>query len=127
MINNFLNNSLLHAFEGREHGTMTLTGKQLDEKYVELIFADDGVGIPHENLPKVFDPFFTTKLGAGGSGLGMHIVYNVITGLLGGSIKLASTPGHGVTITVRLPIVAPRTPVAEPVECQVACCPSMPC
>ncbi|MBK6638663.1 MAG: PAS domain S-box protein [Rhodocyclaceae bacterium] len=114
VINNFLNNSLLHAFEGREHGTMTLTGKQLDEKYVELIFADDGVGIPHENLTKVFDPFFTTKLGAGGSGLGMHIVYNVITGLLGGSIKLASTPGHGVTITVRLPIVAPRTPVAEP-------------
>ncbi len=112
VINNFVNNSLLHAFDGRDSGTMTLTGKQIDEKTVELIFADDGVGIPHDNLPKIFDPFFTTKLGAGGSGLGMHIVYNVITGLLGGSISLTSSPGHGVTIRVRLPVTAPHAPTA---------------
>lgn len=107
IINNFVNNSLLHAFDGRDQGSMTLSGRRVDEHTVEIIFADDGIGIPGDNLAKVFDPFFTTKLGAGGSGLGMHIVYNLVTGLLGGSISLSSKAGQGVTIHIRLPIVAP--------------------
>ena len=114
VLNNFVNNSLLHGFEGREQGTMTLSGKPLGDGMVAVVFTDDGVGISEENLGKVFDPFFTTKLGAGGSGLGMHIVYNVVTKLLGGTIQLDSVPGRGLTITLRIPVSAPVNTPATP-------------
>jgi signal transduction histidine kinase len=55
----------------------------------------------------VFDPFFTTKMGQGGSGLGMNIVYNVVTGMLGGTIGIASTPGNGTSVTIMMPKNAP--------------------
>jgi signal transduction histidine kinase len=56
----------------------------------------------------VFDPFFTTKMGQGGSGLGMNIVYNIVTGMLGGTINIASTPDSGTSVTIRIPTVAPH-------------------
>jgi len=59
-------------------------------------------------LGRVFDPFFTTKFGQGGSGLGMHIVYNLVTDMLGGSIRLESAPQQGLRIYILLPTTAPR-------------------
>jgi len=73
---------------------------------VRLWVADDGRGIPPEHLRQVFDPFFTTRLGQGGSGLGMHIVYTLVTGLLGGRIDVQSTPGRGTRVQIDLPRVA---------------------
>ena len=67
-------------------------------------YTDDGRGIPPENLTKIFEPFFTTKRGDGGSGLGMHIVYNLVTQKLGGSINCESTVGIGTKFTLKLPI-----------------------
>ena len=58
-------------------------------------------------LKRIFDPFFTTKLGQGGSGLGMNIVYNIVSEVLGGSIEVESNPGQGTRITLQLPRVAP--------------------
>jgi len=55
-------------------------------------------------LRRVFDPFFTTQRGRGGSGLGMHIVHNLVTDLLGGTIEVSSTPQQGTQVTIRLPI-----------------------
>mgnify|MGYP002134307444 CR=1 FL=1 len=68
---------------------------------------DDGVGIAPEILPKIFDPFFTTRLGAGGSGLGLHIVYNLVTRVLGGRLNVTSEPGHGTCFILHLPRTAP--------------------
>jgi signal transduction histidine kinase len=65
------------------------------------------VGIPSSNLSKLYDPFFTTKLGRGGSGLGMNIVYNIINGVLGGKISIASTVGSGVQVEIIIPQNAP--------------------
>ncbi|MDO9192087.1 MAG: HAMP domain-containing sensor histidine kinase, partial [Undibacterium sp.] len=65
-------------------------------------------GISEANLKKVFDPFFTTKFGQGGSGLGMHIVYNLVTEVLGGSIDIVSLPGQGTRVTMRFPLSAPE-------------------
>jgi PAS domain S-box-containing protein len=107
IMTNFVTNALAHAFEGRTHGVMRLVTRQLDPEHVEITFSDDGVGIQPQHLERVFDPFFTTKLGQGGSGLGMHIVYNLVTSVLGGKITLTSTPGTGSTITLTLPSFAP--------------------
>jgi signal transduction histidine kinase len=71
---------------------------------VELAYADDGKGIPQDLLGRVYDPFFTTRRGNGGSGLGLHIVYNLVTGTLRGQITVESEPGHGTCFTVRFPL-----------------------
>ena len=107
VLSNLINNALLHAFEGRASATMSISARTTPDGFVMLVFSDDGVGMPPKILHQVFDPFFTTKMGQGGSGLGMNIVYNIVTGMLGGSIAIESSPGHGTTVTIRLPCVAP--------------------
>jgi signal transduction histidine kinase len=111
VLTNFVANALAHGFDGRTSGVMRLSTRLLENDQVEIVFADDGVGIAQEHIGRVFDPFFTTKLGQGGSGLGMHIVYNLVTGVLGGELALHSELGHGVAITVTLPLVAGRARV----------------
>jgi K+-sensing histidine kinase KdpD len=104
---NFINNALLHAFEGRSAGRMSLSAKLLDAQQVELIFADDGVGMSADVLHRIFDPFYTTKLGRGGSGLGMHIAYSIITVMHGGHLEVTSKHGHGAQFRCVLPVSAP--------------------
>jgi len=70
-----------------------------------IVVRDFGGGIPPENLPRIFDPFFTTGRGKGGSGLGMSIVYNIVTVHLKGTIAIDSTVGEGTTVTLGLPRV----------------------
>ncbi|WP_295995714.1 ATP-binding protein [Rugamonas sp.] len=106
VVTNFVTNALAHAFQGRDGGTMTLSARRLDGGAVEIAFRDDGAGIPEQHQPRVFDPFFTTRLGQGGSGLGLNIVYNIVTGLLGGTIRLESTVGGGTVFTIVLPLSA---------------------
>ena len=99
---NFVNNALLHAFEGRG-GHMVLTAAPIDADTVRIEFADDGHGIAPEHLARVFDPFFTTRMGRGGSGLGLNIAYNIVTTLLQGTIRVESTPGQGTVFVIDLP------------------------
>lgn len=113
ILTNFVTNSLLHGFEGKTTGRMTVRCHEIDEAFVEIQFSDDGVGMTESVQKKVFDPFFTTKLGHGGSGLGMHIVYNLVTQVLGGEIELNSQPGQGVLFTLRLPRIAPDLAVVQ--------------
>jgi two-component system NtrC family sensor kinase len=113
IIANLVANSLLHGFEGIAAGTIRIGAEVIGGECVALSYADDGVGISAIDAKRVFDPFFTTKLGSGGSGLGLYIVYNLTTAVLGGSIKLSSTPGQGVLFELRLPLVAPENPLAE--------------
>nr|WP_314901863.1 ATP-binding protein [uncultured Deefgea sp.] len=68
---------------------------------------DSGAGIPSESIDRIFDPFFTTKLGRGGSGLGLHIIYSIVSTVLGGEIHVASIVGVGSTFTLKLPRQAP--------------------
>ncbi|MFZ6818845.1 ATP-binding protein [Undibacterium sp. Ji22W] len=104
VITNFINNALLHGFEDQTDGLMRLRASQIDHQHVKICFSDNGAGISTEHLRRVFDPFFTTKLGHGGSGLGMNIVHNIVTDLLGGSINVESAIGAGTTITLILPV-----------------------
>ncbi len=113
VIANFINNALLHAFEGRTHGRMKLAASQHGENRVLITFSDNGGGIATSHLSRIFDPFFTTKLGQGGSGLGLSISYNIVTSLLGGQIGVASGP-EGTTFTLDLPLTAPAHEDAGP-------------
>jgi DNA-binding LacI/PurR family transcriptional regulator/signal transduction histidine kinase len=109
VITNLVANALLHAFEGRAVGNMWLTTRLLSSDWIEILFRDDGVGIAREHRARVFDPFFTTKLGQGGSGLGLNIVYNLVTVALGGRIHLVSELGKGAAMVMQLPMSPPRT------------------
>lgn len=113
IIANLVSNSLLHGFDGVAAGSIRIAAAATADGLVVLRYADNGVGIGAGDARKVFDPFFTTKLGSGGSGLGLYIVYNLTTGVLGGSVELSSTPGQGVRFEFRLPMVAPENPLAE--------------
>ncbi len=114
VLTNLLQNSLLHAFEGRTDGRIDIRAQCPDNTEVELLVTDNGCGIPERELPRVFDPFFTTKLGSGGTGLGLHIVHNIVTNVLGGRLALSSEPGQGTRFTLSLPLVAPySTPPGE--------------
>ncbi len=122
VITNLVMNALTHAFPDGREGHMALAVEELPENEVEIRFSDDGAGIPPDNLPKVFEPFFTTKRGTGGSGLGLHIVFNLVTQSLGGRISVDSTPQSGTTFIVRIPKTAPRMAdaAAEPAGTEAA-------
>lgn len=107
VINNLVLNALIHGFEGRSSGTVRIEAQRRDDGHAVLVISDDGNGIAKTHLKKIFDPFFTTKFGKGGSGLGLHIVHNIVTGLLGGRIAVTSRAGEGTRFTVILPLVAP--------------------
>lgn len=108
IVTNFINNSLLHGFSNMTEGAMKLSCSIEADGWVKLVFSDNGQGISHDNIKHIFDPFFTTQLGKGGSGLGLNIVHNMVTGLLGGSIVVESEVGKGTVFTIILPTVAPE-------------------
>jgi PAS domain S-box-containing protein len=79
-----------------------------DGDWAIVEISDSGCGMPQHIQQRIFDPFFTTKMGVGGSGLGLHIVHNIVTDILGGRIDVSSEPGKGTCFTLSLPLVAPR-------------------
>ena len=102
VVTNLIMNSLLHAFDGSARGSIRVEGEE-DGEYVVLKVSDDGIGMTAADLKRFFDPFFTTKRGSGGTGLGAHIVFNQVTSVLGGTIRVTSAPGAGVQVQMRLP------------------------
>lgn len=109
VISNVVANAMQHAFDGVTAGVVTIAA-ETDGDEVRLIIADNGVGMDDAVRQHAFDPFFTTKFGKGGSGLGLHIVFNIVSGVLGGKIDLESTPGRGSRFVFTLPRTAPATP-----------------
>lgn len=103
IVTNLVMNSLLHAYEPEEAGQLIFDFKQENSRFI-FKYSDDGKGIPQENLSKIFDPFFTTKRGQGGSGLGLHIIYNLVTQKLGGTIRCESEVGQGTRFVMALPL-----------------------
>ncbi|MFC3094061.1 hypothetical protein DRW07_11310 [Alteromonas sediminis] len=98
---NFVANSLLHGFDGTE-GTISIQVDVVNDD-VMVVYRDNGKGLSEEAKKHIFDPFFTTKRNKGGTGLGMHIVYNLITQSLGGSISVDHNQEAGVGFTIVFP------------------------
>ncbi len=103
IITNFITNSLRHGFEEDFSGTITIRFDKFGSLYT-LTYMDNGKGMTSEVLDRIYEPFFTTKRGAdGGTGLGMHLVYNIVTQKLGGEIKCFSEPDKGVSFIITFP------------------------
>jgi len=102
-----VSNALAHAFPDGATGTVRIEAEPAGPDRVQLRVIDDGAGIPARHLGRIFEPFFTTRLGQGGSGLGLHILYNILTGVLGGRIDVTSKPGKGTTFILDLPTSPP--------------------
>lgn len=107
VVTNLFMNALNHAFAEGQEGEIAITARRLDEDAVELVFTDNGLGMTEEAQRRAFEPFFTTKRGRGGTGLGLHIVYNIVNLRLGGRIALESREGRGTTFRIVLPVVTP--------------------
>lgn len=110
ILNNLVLNAIVHAFPDEQPGTIRISGTNFGGM-VSIFVRDDGVGIEKSAIKRLFDPFYTTRLGQGGSGLGLHIVHNLATEVLGGSIKVSSLPGEGTSFTLTIPESAPVGPV----------------
>jgi signal transduction histidine kinase/ligand-binding sensor domain-containing protein len=107
-----IGNALAHAFDGAG-GQLRCVLERHDDQVI-LSVADNGRGMPAEVAARAFDPFFTTRRGSGASGLGLHIVHNLVSQVLGGSIELDSSPGRGSRFRIRFPqrIANPAPPAA---------------
>lgn len=103
IVANLVTNSLVHGFEGRLVGTITLRA-EIVAGSVAMTYTDDGNGMNRDQLARLYDPFYTTRRGRGGMGLGMHIVYTNATQVLGGSVTCHSRPGKGMTMALRFPL-----------------------
>ncbi|HEH9406171.1 TPA: PAS domain S-box protein [Aeromonas bestiarum] len=101
---NLILNSINHGFDNWDKPKkITIKVEQQGEELM-IDYSDNGRGIPPEILPRIFDPFVTSKRGQGGSGLGTHIIYNLVVQLLRGRINCVSEPGNGAQFHIRLPI-----------------------
>ena len=105
IVTNLIMNSIKHAYGPGQVGTLTFTGGVVGENLANLTYSDDGNGVPEELQSTKFDPFVTTKRGQGGSGLGLHILHNLIVGKLGGKVVYRDTPGGGATFDMTFLIV----------------------
>ncbi len=103
IITNLILNAIKHGYDDAEEGTISI-GANVEDNILRVIFKDDGKGITKENLPKVFDLFFTTQRNNGGTGLGLNIVYNIITSNLKGSIKCESIEKEGTVFDISIPL-----------------------
>ena len=104
ILTNLIQNALSHAFDDAQAGTITITLARVGDQRAALTVADDGRGLSPEERRRIFEPFFTTRRGSGGSGLGMHIVHNLVSEALGGVIRVDSAPGEGTAVRIEIPL-----------------------
>jgi two-component system, NtrC family, sensor kinase len=127
IVSNLVHNALLHAFESSAGGLITISAQALADERIVLTVSDNGVGIPDAHIGRIFDPFFTTKMGRGGTGLGLNIVHNLTTNVLGGHVRVSSVcrqsqslapllaplAQSGTRFELTLPCTAPETPQSD--------------
>jgi signal transduction histidine kinase len=103
ILTNLFLNAANHAFADGRSGAITIAAKPRGSDDVEIIFSDNGAGMTPDVQRQAFDPFFTTRRNEGGTGLGLHIVYNLVTQQLGGRMMLDSRLGQGTTFRIIMP------------------------
>lgn len=110
ILTNLFLNAVNHAFADGRSGAISISARARGADDIEIIFADDGAGMTPDVQRQAFDPFFTTRRNEGGTGLGLHIVYNLVTQQLGGRMMLESRVGQGTTFRIIMPRIAKGVP-----------------
>jgi PAS domain S-box-containing protein len=113
VLTNLFLNAVMHAFPDDSGGAVDIRVCASGNDQVEIVFSDGGCGMTNAVRRKAFDPFFTTRRNQGSTGLGLHIVYSIVTNCLGGRLTLDSRPGEGTKIRLILPRVAPAGSTAN--------------
>ncbi len=103
VLSNLILNSVKHGFEGIEQGKIVINAVEKNN-HIVLRYADDGIGLDKEAMKQLFEPFYTTKRGEGGSGLGTHLVYNLVTSALHGRVEAKSEPNKGLAYLIKFPV-----------------------
>src|SRR5258707_848736 len=103
VLTNLFLNVVVHAYPDGRAGTLSVSARAVGRNDVEITITDDGVGMAEDVRICAFDPFFTTRRDHGGTGLGLHIIFNIVTQSLGGPLALDSGPGSGTTFRIRIP------------------------
>jgi signal transduction histidine kinase len=107
VVTNLVHNSAVHAYPDGTRGSVHISAHASGKHNIEVLFSDEGCGMSPEVRRQIFDPFFTTRRDQGSTGLGLHIVHNIVTNRLGGRINLESRPGAGTKIRIVVPREAP--------------------
>lgn len=105
ILTNLMMNSIIHGFENSEGGLIAID-VSLNDQLLRIDYSDNGKGISNEHVSKIFDPFFTTNRNKGGSGLGLNIVYNIVTSQLNGKIHCTSELEKGTKFTIEINLEA---------------------
>jgi len=95
-------NILDNALKSCNEGLVLTMSVGVVQGQITVTITDNGCGIPQENLPRIFEPFFTTRAVGSGTGMGLTVAHQAITGA-GGSVEVASVVGQGTTCRVCLP------------------------
>lgn len=103
IMTNLIMNSVIHGFENIPEGTIKISAA-VEGKSIHLCFEDNGAGMSKAAMSQLFEPFYTTKRGKGGSGLGAHLVYNLVTQGLNGKISTSSEIGKGLKYDIEFPL-----------------------
>jgi signal transduction histidine kinase len=112
-LTNLFLNAVMHAFPDGKGGEIDIKLRASGSDQVEILFSDNGRGMSADVMRQAFNPFFTTRRESGSTGLGLHIVHNMVTNRLGGQLNVDSTPGRGTKIQIILPLTAPARRAAE--------------
>lgn len=107
IVTNLAGNALTHAFGADDAGVVEIRATEATMGHIDILVHDNGAGMAAEAVTHAFDPFFTTRTGGGSSGLGLYIVHNLVTGVLGGRVDVKSQPSHGTEVHVVIPRTAP--------------------
>lgn len=113
ILTNLFLNAVNHAFADGRAGAISISARPRSADEIEIIFADNGAGMTPEVQRRAFDPFFTTRRNEGGTGLGLHIVYNLVTQQLAGKMTLDTKLGQGTTFRIIIPTAAKSCSIIE--------------
>jgi signal transduction histidine kinase len=103
IFSNLILNSVKHGFAEGEKGEILIEAYEKNDSII-IRYRDNGIGIDDEAMNMLFEPFYTTKRGSGGSGLGTHLVYNLVTSALHGKITVKSQVGKGLAFLIKFPV-----------------------
>lgn len=103
VLTNMIMNSIVHAFPESANARIDID-VSVDDNQLHIRYRDNGVGMSSSQLRQLFEPFYTTSAENGGSGLGTHIIYTLITQTLGGNVEVSSQPEQGLCYDFHFPV-----------------------